>query len=395
MTLYASMVVGLALSIAVSVFNTRTLGVDEFGDYKLLQNMFSLAITSLTFGAFASGARLLPSQTSAEAKRQLYGAIAVAILLLYGLLVASFLLFSFVQGDLFGRDLGSTIRLILPLLIAYPLQSCLENILKGDNRITSLAVLRFLPSLLYLISGMFMLAVGGATLDVLIALNIASTLVVGGTIFLRLRPSLEGIYASLEGLLREIRRYGLHVYVGILAGVMTTHLGGVMVGYYQGVANAGFFLLAQTMTLPLTFLASTIGAVFYKKFASSIAISRRSFIVVFGLGFGCLIIYNLLIGYVIGWLYPPEFVVIVPLVQLMAIGAVAHGMGAFINNFTCARGYGSYARKAAFFRGAVNLAGYVGLVALVGVQGAAWTALAAGCTALGAEYYYYHKIISR
>ena len=54
LVLYLSLVVSLALGIAVSVINTRLLGADAFGEFKFLQTIWTLGVTCVTFGLFAT-----------------------------------------------------------------------------------------------------------------------------------------------------------------------------------------------------------------------------------------------------------------------------------------------------------------------------------------------------
>ena len=395
LVLYASLFLGLLVSIAVSSINTHALGATAFGDFKFIQNISIFAITITTFGFFVSGGRSLALMDSPEQRQNLLGSVLIIALILYVFFALFFWAFSYFFESFFDRDLGWLIRMSLPLIFIYPLNICLENVLKGLNSIYSLASIRLLPNFLYLIYAYFL------SINQQLDLMAAYFGYIGFSAFVFLlvlslqKPKFINVIENIKQLYQETREYGFKVYTGILASVATMHFGGVMMAFYLDTKAAGFFLLARTITLPLTQISTAIGTTFFKKFAKSKKITIKVIGATLGSAFILLLLFFLVTADLVGLLYPPEFDVIIPLCYIMATGATLQGIAGMFNNFVCARGFGAYSRNASFARGAVNILGYTAGIKFFGLQGAAYTVLASGIIFLFAMIFYYRLIIKK
>ena len=84
---------------------------------------------------------------------------------------------------------------------------------------------------------------------------------------------------------------------------------------------------------------------------------------------------------------------VVPLAYYTSIGAIFHGLGDFFNRFLAAHGKGKQLRNSNFQIGIVNLLGYILLVDIFGVYGAAITRLLAGIVYFSIMLFYYLKYI--
>ena len=392
-SLYFSLFAGLLVSLAVSSINTHALGADQFGDYKFLQTISTFCITFLTFGLFVSGGRLLAIAEDSNSRRRLLGGITIIVGVIYFVFAALFLFLSFYFDEVFGRDLGWLAQVTLPLVFIYPLNICLENILKGLNAIYSLAAVRLIPNTLYLVYAYYLSINNDLDLYSAYLGYLGFSAVVFLGVFIYLKPSFSGALENINHIYQETKSYGFKVYTGILASVATMHFGGIMVAFYLDTKSAGFFLLARTITMPLTQISTTIGATLFRKFARSKYITSRVFIVTACMAISLLGLFFIVIDDFVKWLYPPEFEVIVPLCYIMAAGATLQGVGGMINNFVCAKGHGSYSRNASFIRGAVNVVGYTAGVKYFGVTGAATTVLVSGIAFLVALVFYYRLTI--
>lgn len=377
-SLYTSMLIGIVLSILVSVLNTRLLGPEGYGDFKFLQNLFTFSITFLTLGIFVSGSRLIASISTEYEKRQIYGGLVLFIVVLYAVLVIGFFGFSYVQGDIFQDDLGDIIRLCLPLMFIFPMRICLENVLKGDNRIYELAIFRVAPTAIYLVIAYLMHMVVGLSVEKAIIIHMCAVAIASIIIILRSSPSFFKISKTIKMVFEENKVYGFNVYLGVLASVATTTLGGISLGYYIDNVSVGYFMLAMTMTQPLTMVSTSIGVSMFKRFANSEIIGTKVFLTTLVFSISSLVVYLLIIEDVILFLYAEEFFTVVSLCSIMAIGATFQGIGGLVNNFVCAKGYGRLARNTAFARGVVNVIGYTVGVNYYGLQGAQYTVLISG-----------------
>lgn len=377
-SLYGSMVMGLLVGIAVSVINTRLLGPEQFGNYKFLQTIFTFCVSFITFGFFVSGSRLLAQKKHDSVRTEIVGALFVIAVILSALFSVVIFAFSFFEERIFDNELGPVIRLFAPLLFIYPFRLCLENVFQGDNRIYELSIFRLAPQALYILIALIFNVV--VPLDLMSALAIqfiSSGLIIIGMAVL-LKPRFGDVRANLALIMSENRSYGLHVYLGALAGVATGQLGGVAIAYFVDNTNVGYFSLALTLTLPLAMIPNVIGTTLFKEFANSERIPTAALAATTILSAVALIVFLLIVEPVVILLYSEAFRSVVPLANVLAVASIVHGMGDFFNRFLSAHGRGVALRNGAIVVGLVNVAGYILLVDYFGVDGATSTRLVSG-----------------
>ena len=390
-SLYTSVVLGIIIGIAVSIINTRLLGPQKYGDLKFLQNLFAFVVTFLTLGIFVSGARLLAQRKNEPIKHKLIGnlllfATAISVLLFIGLFI-----FSFFEESIFNNDLGQIIRIFSPLLFVFPFQLCLQNIMQGDNRIYELSFFRIAPSILYLLGAITFNYFVPLSLTSALAIQLITLAIVILLVILRSKPKFVDIEKNFSIIWKENRTYGFQVYIGILAGVASSYLGGLSIGYFIDNTNVGFFSLSLTTTMPLTMIPNAVGTTFFKDFANRDSIPKKATAVTLVLSMCALLFFFLIIKKVILLLYSAEYSAVVPLAYLVSIGCICHGFGDYINRFLGAHGKGKELRNCAFAIGISNIAGYLVLVYILGVKGAAITKIISGIIYCGMMYYYYKK----
>lgn len=386
------MFAGVLISIAVSSLATRILGPAGYGDLKFVQNIFELTITCASIGVFVSGGRLLANQTDEMEKKALIGSLIIGVIIIAILIMSAMWAFSFIVGRLFDNESGPLIRSAVPLLFVYPLQLCLENVLKGDNKIYSLSAYRIAPNIIYLfllliLSNFLLLSAGDFLLLLLSCIAFTSL-----CFLVYLRPGMKAAMRNIGELIRETNSYGIKVYQGILAGTASAQLGGITVAYFIDTVAVGYFLLSQMITMPLVMIFSNIGTAFFKSFTQHSCIPKKvrwmSILIAAFTLFGFMIFIDDLVSI----LYPKAFQPVIAMSRIMAIGAILLGAGDIINNFVCAKGYGHYARNAAIVRGLINVIGFTVLTRFFGINGAVITVLIAGSAFFVTIYYYYTKI---
>jgi len=140
------------IGLGVSVANTRLLGPEQYGDLKFLVNLFALAVTLLTFGFFATGARLVARSDLTEKAPYLLGGLITIAITLSIIVSISLFIFSFFQNDIFNNSLGIYIRYFSPWLFVLIFKQFLTFTLQGKNRIYELSVFNIAPQILYLLA---------------------------------------------------------------------------------------------------------------------------------------------------------------------------------------------------------------------------------------------------
>jgi O-antigen/teichoic acid export membrane protein len=391
--LYLTMGLTIVISIGVSVVNTHALGSEQFGDLKFLQTLFAFIITGSTLGMYVSGGRLIAEDHDESRISSLAGAMLVVTLLLYVFMMVVLFVLSYSGIAVLQNGLDDVVRLVIPLLVALPLQICLENLLKGQNKIYELAFLRITPGAAYLVIAILITKYGELTLNLALSLYLGTIASVGFVLAIQSRPVFTGMPGALSVILKEVRRYGVHVYFGIIANVGTTLLGGLLLAFFLDTTSAGYFILARTIAAPLTLIATNIGTVFFRSFAQVNNIPPRVFLLTVLMALLSLALFLLVIGRFIDYVYPSEFSVMVQLVYIISAGTTLQGIGGFVNQFLCAKGHGKKTRNAAFMQGALNCLGFTVLVYYWGMVGAALTVVLGSAGFLVTILYYYRKVI--
>lgn len=359
-TLYGAMMFNIFFGIGVSIVNTRLLGPEAYGQFKLLGNLFALAGSLATFGYFNSIGRLLAQPEHKQMRGRLVGAGLIISAVIAGLIVGAMLIFSFFINDVFSADLASVLRLISPLLFTVPLRICLENLCQGDNRIGTLSLLRVLPQILYLVAALGIGLYSDLTLISALLLQLGFLALVMLGIAWLLHPRLKGVKEALVLAQDETRRFGFHIYLGSVASVASAQLFGLLIGYFVDVEAVGFYSLAVTVCAPLTFIGSVFGSTYFKKFASCDAIPKNIFLVTAGISVVALVGFLLAIKPIILLLYGDAYEPAITLAYVMGGGFLIHGLGDFYNRFLCAHGKGKLIRNGALLTGAVSIvAGFI------------------------------------
>jgi len=387
--LYISLFLTLFIGIAISVINTRLLGPKLYGDFRFLMNLFNFLFPFLTLGFFVSGARLIAQKKNEAIKPQLMGTLLSLALIMAAVLMVFVFVFSFFEDRLFHNELGWILRLFVPLIFVFPVQRCLENIMQGDNRIYELSILRIGPSLLFLSGIVLYNHFVPLTLIPALAIRIMSILVIVVISVIVLKPAFRYFKQNLSVIREENKTYGFHVYIGVLAGVVSGQLGGLTIGYFLDTTNVGFFSLACTISMPMMMIPSAVGTTFFKSFADKVKISHKVITLTMILSIGSLTLFLLFIKKVFLLLYPADFAPAVSLAYYVAIAKTFNGLGDFFNRFLGAHGKGKELRNGAFVVGLSNVLGYILLVHLIGVKGAALTMLISRTMYFSMMLYYY------
>jgi len=390
-TLYSTMVIGMVAGIVISVINTRSMGKEQYGDFKFLINFYSLVVSFLTFGSFYSGGRLLVKTSNGLKKRTLINDILIMATLSTMILMVISLIFSFFEKSWFGHDLGWLIRITLPLLFIFPLNLCLEQILQGTNRIYGLSILRLGPRLVFIAISLFMMQFFSLGLTATLFVHlISSAIIIIGVIYL-LKPKIDYKLVHLNEIKEENRIYGFPVFLGAITGVASSYIAGITISLFLDNVNVGFYYLAITASMPLAMLPASLGTTFFKNFFSMKKIPRKVNIATFSIGIFCLVLFLVFIKQIVYFLYTKEFYPVIQISYLIAIGTTFHGFGDFYNKFLSAKGLGKQLRNSNFILGAFNLIGYTVFVKYYGLTGAVYTKLLAGFLYFGVMLYYYKK----
>lgn len=392
--LYASSVIGLLFGVLCSVLNTRSLSPELFGDVRYVQNIISFVSSLLLFGYFISGSRLLALSKDEYYSRRIRGAM-VAILL------ATIFVLSLVMLVLYVISIFNGKQNLTPLYLSsvflgsnVVLLNYVNTTAQGDNHIGRLAIARFLPSGVYLIVAFLVYRYFGCSPVLMISLFNGTAVLVLVWIIVSTRPSFHNLRDSLRQLYEENRSYGFNVYLGSLAGVSTSYITGITLGFFcADNANVGFYTLALSLATPLTMLPSIIGTTYFKSFAKEDKINRKVLTYSVALTSLSLIVFVAAIHFIVEILYDESYSVVAEYASWLAIGTSLHGFGDMINRFLGAHGQGRQIRNAAIICGLVIIFGSFVFVYFWNVNGAILTKNIGSLSYFLAMIVYYSKFI--
>jgi O-antigen/teichoic acid export membrane protein len=394
-TLYSTMILSVGIGIVVSIFNTRTLGPQAFGDMRFMFALFSFIVPFIHLGLFVSGSRQVALKENQAIKQNLIGALYVLAGVMSLVMSLGMFLFSFFENRFFHNELGVTLRIASFLLFMYPFQLCVEAIMSGDNRIYELSAFRLLPKILYLaVAFVFIQFIPlNALYSVLFYLVANGALAIFFVCYLH--PSLKGLRANLTQIWKANKTHGLQVYIGAIASQASANLGGLIIGFLLNNLQVGLYSLAMTITEPLVLISGSIATSWFKDFANRKSIPRKATLTTLFLSVLALGAFLLLIDKVIVLLYSKRYSAVIPLTYIIAVGSIVHGFGDYLNRFISAHGAGKYNRNGSIVVGVVNLLGFFLLIRLFGLKGAAYTRVCAGLVYCLMMWIYYLKLRAR
>lgn len=390
--LYASLLLSLALGIAVSVINTRLLGPKAFGDFKLLQTVWTVGVLFVTFGLLTTGGNLLANKESRDTERPLLGSLLVITLMISLLFIASMCAASFPLGRIYGDEFGQNIRLNAGLLFVFPFQIYLQETLRGTNSIYSLSFLNAFPQLAYIPAALAINHRYGFSLDWAILLYLACLALSVLLITIWTKPRFAGVGAGIREVLSRNRAIGSHIYVASLVSTTTAYLGQFTLGYFQDTRQVGEFALALTISMPLTMIPNAIATTFFKHFASVDRIPKKVVMASVGLSVVTLAGFLLIIKALVLLLYTERFSNVVPLTYVCANACVIHGIGDIFSRFLLVHGKTSWLRINAMQLGLISVLGYVLLVEEYGAMGAIYTKFIIAVVYLVTMLIYYQRM---
>ncbi len=391
-SLYVSLIVSMGIAFVTSIVNTRTLGASAYGDFKFINNVFGFLATIATLGLFVTGSQMLAPLSADSGKR--HGLVG-ALIWIAGIISAAFVgvtaIFALLEPEIFAKDLKWELLLFSPLVAVSIFQPCLENIYQGENRIHEFSLFRIVPAAAFLLALLGLSVVMKLDLPVTLALQLVA--MGGTTIFFlrRLRPKLSQIGEYRNELWSANKQYGWQVYIGMLSNVATAYLSTFMISYFLDNANVGYFSLAVTLTMPLTQISSVVGTTYFKDFAMDDELPGKVTRAMGAVAALTLVLFLLVIRPVVLLVYTRQFEEVILLAQLISVGAVLHGLGDYFNRFLGAHGRGKELRNGAFVVGFVNVFGYLLLIRLYGIEGAAVARLIASSTYCAMMVWYYRS----
>ena len=392
-TMYGASILAIVLGFLVSIFNSRILGAESFGDYKFIQTVGTLIASLISVGFFVSLTRLLAINKEKIKETKFVGLFVLIFGIVSVIGMAIMLGFSFLEPYFFGHGLDSKFRIFFFIIPAILGLIALKEILKGMHRIYALSIISFVPALCYLAIIFPMSKVMEINLgQVLLVFYGVGTIVVAFYI-IRLKPNFSFKKSIVNELMVENKLNGKPIYYGSIAGVATQHIAGISISYFMDNIQVGFFMLAMTICKPILMIPSVIGTVYFKQFATIKKIPKKVFVFSILGTLAALLVFYVLIEKVVVTFYSEEYLAVSAIAQVLILAFIFHGLGDLFNRFLGAKGKGKLLRNAAYAVGIVNVIGYTVFVKMFDLNGAIITKiLASGTYMLVMAFYYFNYV---
>lgn len=390
--LYSTSLLGVLVGVGVSVLNTRSLSVADYGDVRYVNNIINFVCSLLLLGYFVSGSRLLALSSDRGRSRKIYAALIVILCGAIILDMMAMLGCYFVHTKWLNPNVANLFLLAIPVCSAPLLLNFINTSFQGDNRIGAIAWARLFPSLLYLVVGFLIYQMYGASTSMMLLLQNGVAIIIYVLLIASTKPIFQGVRESILDLHKENKQYGFHVYTGSVAAISLSYLAGITLGIFnEDNTLVGFYTLALTITTPLSMLPSIVGTVFFKHFASENKIDRQVLIITLFLSAITLIVFVILIHPLVDILYDETYSSVAGIASFLAIGMTFHGLGDMFNRFLGAHGKGEWLRNGAVLCGFVMVTGNVILVYFWGINGAVLTKILSSAIYTFSMVHYYYR----
>lgn len=391
--LYSSQILTKALGLITAPIVTRVLGPEKYGILAFILAVISFVSLFFEFGFFSAGARLLATSNDKEKDQELIGSLTIITV---GISLSFFLIifiFSFFIDSIFHTTVGDILRTISILAAIIPFQYMLQRVCQGTNEIKKMAIANIIPKIWYLAGLLIVVSFFKLNVFVVLVLNFTGIILTAGFIILSLKPKFDHLKESFRMIWKETKDYGRHVYFGRIASMGTYNSDKMLISYFNGTTDVGFYSLAMILTNPMFIFSSSLSTSLFKEFAKKKKVPKK--VVYFNflwLLFCCagLIIFG---KWIVILLFSTKFINVYPILIILTFANFFRGLTQPYNKFLGAKGEGKALRNTAVILTICNLLGNLTLIPFWGAIGAAYASLFALMINYFGHLLYYHKYL--
>jgi O-antigen/teichoic acid export membrane protein len=386
-----NILVSLLAMISTAVL-ARHLGASTFGRYAFAISFITFVAMFFEFGISLPAARLTARCTHVEDARRVVGASLLTFVpvgLAFSLAIYAL---SYATDSLFHADAGHALRVVSPLLLVYPFLGLAIQLSQGLDRLHTSSITSVVSQAAFVL--FLLAAVGaGAVVSVPLALALrAVAFLLGSCIFVVwARPLVRGALRYVGPILREVRAYGLSVYVGRVLSVGTYNMDTLMVAAFADARSVGYYVLAGSIAyasgLPVTGMATAL----FARMTRTQELDRRWLAFAWGVGLAAVALTAALAEPFLRIVFSPRYTAAYALVIPLALAQMVRGVTTVYNSFLSAHARGRELRNAAVVLTGSNLVLNFALIPPFGAEGAAWASLFALALNLGAHVHYYRR----
>lgn len=381
LTLMGGQVFITILSIGSAVITARALDVDGRGQFSLALLLASILFMFTEFGLGQAGTRLIA--TGRWPKQVILASHVFAVLVravltgVFGLAVV-FIARGIIFPGVPVEYLLLGIVQIVPLMVAGSILPLLLGIglAKTYNRIlvfSSLLALGFLSTGWVLI---------GLNVRTALILQLCASCITAAIIWRKSSQAIGGLARPNFRYLGEAYRFGFGLYASGVVSFANTRLIWLLINNFLGVAAVGLYTIAQVASERIYLVADALATILYPRIAenpaeNSARITPPVFRIVLITGGGLAIGLAFVANWLVRFLFSGSFAGAVPLLRLLLIAVVLSSGWRVLSQDLNGRGYSSVTAMTNGVVTAVGLGLAFLLLPKIGLEGAAWSAIAA------------------
>lgn len=386
LALIGGQIVITVFSLGSAVITARALNADGRGQFSLALLLAYTLFMFTEFGLGSAGTRFMA--TGRWPRPEIFAshvfAIAVRVIItgLIGLalvLLASDKIFPNVPVEYLLLGLLQ----ILPLMVAGSILPLLLGLglAKTYNRILVLSSL--------LAVGSLGIGWGLIGLDVrtVLLLQLGVGIIISVVIWRKTSQAVGGLTRPNFRYLAEAYRFGMGMYASGVLSFANTRLIWLLINSFVGVAGVGLYTIAQTATERIYLVADALGTILFPRVAenpesNSARVTPTVFRIALITGAGLSIGLALVADWLVRFLFSDSFAGAIPILRLLLVAVVLSSGWRILSQDLNGRGYSGVT---AVVNGAATVVGLgLALVLLprLGLEGAAWSAIAAAGTSL-------------
>ncbi|MBU2445224.1 MAG: oligosaccharide flippase family protein [Bacteroidetes bacterium] len=389
--LYISQIGAILFGVLFTVINTRYLSQSEFGTLNFYIQVITFLALIFEFGYFTAGSRLIAIQKDYQEERKIIGAlIVIGLMIVSGFALTLFFASFFIDG-LFDSNIQFFLLIGLVPSAAFPFQYLMQLVFQGSNEVIKLSFYNVLPRIFYFALIGVAVLTNTFNLTFTAFAYVLSMFVITVLILFMSRPAFKEFKKYFALIKKETKEYGFQVYTGRVAGMMGYQSNILLIQYFVKEIQVANYALVNFFTSPISMFSRSLCTSLFKGFANQNVIPQRVFRVNYIWLLGASIIYLLIGGIALEFLFSNKYTNAVPIILPMV--AANFFMGAFqpYNFFLSAKGKGKYLRNTAIVLTVSTLFFNLMLIPSYGALGAAYATLISLFLDYLVHVYYYRK----
>jgi O-antigen/teichoic acid export membrane protein len=367
------------------------LSIRQYGSY-------SFAVSALAFGAmfFEFGLFLPPARQLARSEahqRETVAAATVTFLPVGVVFTAGVMMLSLHMDTWFHVDAGAALRLVAPLVIAYPYEFVAFQLAQGLHQVGLYSVIRMLGRVVAAAALVTLLFIGNR-LTVASALVIESValMLAWGLFTVWLRPHYRHVIPQVFGFVRGAREYGFQVYLGRVLSVGSYNLDTLLLAALTDARSVGLYALASRIAYVVGLPGAGIAATLFSRMAREPRLQRGWLTSAWVLGLLTAALACLFTRPFLRLAAGNEYLSAAGLLPPLAVAEVIRSVTALYNTHLSAHARGAELRNAAIVLTVANLLLSIGLIPPFGAVGAAWASVLALLANLAVHIAYYRRV---